>query len=654
MSIKVSERIINEYKTKIPPFGYSGLGKIVYARTYSRDDNGKEEWWNTVERVCNGIAEIAEGRIEHEFLQETIDEMYPRIFEMKVLPPGRGLWAGGTKLIKKGLGASLFNCAFVSTDTSDPVDPFTFLMDAMMLGIGVGFDLKGANKIRVYKPNENQKTKHIIDDSREGWVQSLRLLLSSYFIPGRNSVIFDYSRIREEGLILKTFGGKSSGPKPLIQMHERIKTELSKLVEKSLDHEVWISSTTITDIMNIIGVCIVAGNVRRGAEIALGNVNDKQFINLKNYEDPNNNYRTAWSWASNNSVLIESEDDYNNIDHLIQGIIRNGEPGFFNLLNARNYGRMGDEPNYVDKDIKGVNPCGEIGLHHKGLCNLVEINMDKVSDNVHEFQDLLRTALLYAMITTMAPIHWTETGEVQRKTRRLGIGLTGIAEFLSKYDKSIFILLLDTGYKYLRIMNDYYATIFGIEKSCKLTTIKPSGTVSLLAGVSPGMHFPIYEYYERRMLLSEKSELVNVLKSCGYKVEKSITSNDSVCVVFPIKSSGKPISMMEQFELLQILQTYWADNAVSATITFEEEDKKLMEKKIKDILPKVKGFSMLKRDCTTYAQAPYREITKEEYLEAIKNIKFEMIQSISVNKMYSFDATPTLYCDGDNCTGNTF
>jgi len=258
-------------------FGFNGLGELAYKRSYSRvkDDGNQEEWQDTVTRVVEGTFSMQRRHFEQEGIKWQEEEqkqlamrMFDKIINMKFLPPGRGLWAMGTKLTeKKGLYAALNNCAFVTTgaeSVDEFVRAFTFLMDSSMLGIGVGFDTKGAGKYKVHKPQST--VPFAVPDSREGWVTSLQLLLDSYFKEGVAKPTFDYSQIRPPGLPLKTFGGTSSGYKHLEDMHMQISSILDRVES--------VTSRTIVDIMNIIGQCVVAGNIRRVAEIAFGDAKD--------------------------------------------------------------------------------------------------------------------------------------------------------------------------------------------------------------------------------------------------------------------------------------------------------------------------------------------------------------------------------------------
>ena len=212
--------------------------------------------------------------------QKSAQEMYDRMFYMKFLPPGRGIWAMGSLITEeKRLYAALNNCSFVSTENikEEPSKAFMFMMDMSMLGVGVGFDTKGAGQIEIKGPHKKRSVEtFVIPDSREGWVESLRLLLDAYFL-GTGDVIFDYSNIRKAGELIKTFGGVSSGPEPLIELHKNIRVTLDKEVGQQ------ISVTSIVDLMNHIGVCVVSGNVRRTAQISIGDYKSDEYLKLKDY-----------------------------------------------------------------------------------------------------------------------------------------------------------------------------------------------------------------------------------------------------------------------------------------------------------------------------------------------------------------------------------
>lgn len=272
----LNKEFVDSFRSLKPPFGFNGLGMLVYQRTYSRDkENGeKENWVDTLERVVNVIFQMQQEHIEKytlgwnpEKAQDSAQEMFTHFFHMKCLPPGRGLWGASHELItKRRLFSALNNCGFVSTDKmrEDPSDPFLFLFDMSMLGCGVGFDAKGAGTVLVQGPLTRKEDDSPVDeapvfvvpDSREGWVESLKLLLDAYFFK-RVRPRYDFSLIRPYGVPIKGFGGVASGPQALIDLLK----DVEGVLEKRIGHAITI--TDIVDIQNMIGRCVVSGNVRR-------------------------------------------------------------------------------------------------------------------------------------------------------------------------------------------------------------------------------------------------------------------------------------------------------------------------------------------------------------------------------------------------------
>ncbi len=359
---KLNKTFINKYRSLEAPFGFNGLGEIVYYRTYSRlkPDGSNELWFETVQRVVEGTYAIQKEHIDSYNLgwdevraQKSAQEMYDRMFNMKFLPPGRGLWGMGSEITtERRRFAALNNCAFTSTETlgKDYSKPFEFMMDMSMLGVGVGFDTKGEGKIQIKKPIG--EFTYEIPDSREGWVESLKLLLNAYF-KGEALPEFKYHLIRAKGELIKGFGGVASGAAPLRKLHEQITYLLSK------NYNTKISITNIVDIMNMIGVCVVAGNVRRTAQIVFGDSESEEYLKLKDYvwngdsyEGPKA-YRAEYGWSSNNSVTCNIGQDYSK---LAKQTAKNGEPGYFWLENGQDYSRMNNNKDFKDHRATGGNP----------------------------------------------------------------------------------------------------------------------------------------------------------------------------------------------------------------------------------------------------------------------------------------------------------
>jgi len=652
VEFKLSENFINKYKRKKPPFGFNGLGELVYMRTYSRikEDGKNERWWETVRRVVEGTYSMQKNWIDQHQLgwnawqaQASAQEMYERIFNMKFLPPGRGLWAMGTPITEeKKLYAALNNCAFVSTSTikDDYSKPFCFLMDASMLGVGVGFDTKGAGHVHIKGPNnDRQEEVYEIPDTREGWVESLRLLLESFF-HGTAPVTFDYTKVRDEGEPIKGFGGVSSGHEPLKEVHESIRNVLNNNLNNP------ITVTTIVDIMNLIGKCVVAGNVRRTAEIVFGDPYDDEYLDLKNYKV--NPDREQYGWTSNNSIFAELGMDYTDVCKRIND---NGEPGFAWLDNMRKFSRMQNGGDNKDHRVAGGNPCLEQSLESYELCCLVE-TFPNNHDSLEDYQRTLKYAYLYAKTVTLGKTHWPETNRVMLRNRRIGCSVSGVAQFITKHGMEELRTWLENGYDTIQEWDKQYSDWFAVPKSIKTTSVKPSGTVSLLVGATPGMHYPESRFYIRRIRASKHSELLEPLKRAGYTVEPAFGSEDSTVVIeVPVDvgegiRTASDLSIWEQFSLAAFLQRHWADNQVSCTATFDPETEA-------DELPHVlnyfqyrlKGISLLPRhELGAYKQMPYEAIDEKTY-----NKKLKKLGRLSFVGIEGEEAEIDKFCNNDVC-----
>ena len=651
-NFKLSENFVSKYKRKKAPFGFNGLGELVYQRTYSRlkTDGKNEQWWETVQRVVEGTFNMQKRHIDAHSLgwnawkaQHSAQEMYDRIFNMKFLPPGRGLWAMGTAITEeKKLFAALNNCAFVSTESmsSEFSKPFCFLMDASMLGVGVGFDTKGANSLMIKGPNTSRKVENItIPDTREGWVESLRALLDSYSL-GTAKVEFDYSEIRAEGVPIKGFGGESSGPKPLIELHEKCVSILDNELGQP------ISITSIFDIINLIGKCFVAGNVRRTAEIVFGEPDNEEYLDLKNYEV--NPHRAEYGWTSNNSIFAELGMDY---EPSAERVRYNGEPGYAWLGNMKDYGRMADAPDFKDHRAKGGNPCLEQTLESYELCCLVE-TFPNNHESLEDYKNTLKYAYLYAKTVTLGKTHWAETNRVMLRNRRIGCSMSGIAQFIANKGVGNLKEWMDAGYHHIQDLDEQYSDWMAIPRSIKTTSIKPSGTVSLLAGATPGIHFPESRYYIRRMRLGINSNLLPALEKAGYHIEPAFGSETTTLVVSIPVDIGEGVrtlsnvSMWEQLSLAALAQKWWADNQVSCTVTFNPETEGSQIANALDIYQyQLKGISFLpKLDYGAYPQMPYEEIDAETY-----NTMNEAVGKLSFGRIKGEEVIIERFCDNDVC-----
>ena len=666
-SFKLTEEFINQYKDREVPFGFrdaggNALGELVFIRTYSRkkDDGTKEKWFEVCERVINGMYSIQKDHCKENRLpwndrksHASAQEAFDRMFNLKWTPPGRGLWTMGSKMVMEGKNsAALQNCAFVSTRDLDKYDPgalFSWVMDALMLGVGVGFDVLGAEKdIEILKPKADETT-FIIPDTREGWVESTRVLINSFLTPNKSTQLFDYDLIRAYGEPIKGFGGTASGPKPLIEMHEKIRAVVGGRVGDKLD------SRAIVDIVNLIGTCVVAGNVRRSATLAMGSPEDEVFSNLKNpevYPDRNSYDPEApgWAWMSNNSIAAKVGTPYENYVDLI---VDNGEPGFIWLDTTRNYGRTVDAPDGKDYRVMGFNPCAEQPLESYELCTLVEVHMNR-HENKEDFLRTLKFAYLYGKTVTLLSTHWQQTNAIMQRNRRIGTSLTGIASFADTNGLPVLRQWQDEGYKKVREYDNQYSEWLCIRESIRATTVKPSGSVSILSGETPGVHWgPGGKYFLRAIRFSTSDPMMALFKAAGYKIEKDVVSANTKVVYFPVKSehdrSEKDVSLFEKIGLAATTQKYWSDNGVSVTLSFDAEtEKQHVASALHMYEGQLKAVSFLPMSNSTYPQQPYTQITREQYEGYIGKIK-----TIDFNAIYDgvegLEAIGESYCSTDSC-----
>jgi hypothetical protein len=620
---KLSPTFLVAYEGCQPAWG--PVGYITYKRTYARTkpDGSTEEFWETCKRVVEGCYYVQKKRCYDLGLewnnvkaQGSAQEMYRRMWAFKWLPPGRGLWMMGTEYIEKAGAAALNNCGFVSTAgiAIDLAGPFCWLMDMLMLGVGVGFDCKGVGLVRIQKPKRSNET-FLVADSREGWVELFRRHVTAFSGKGSLPASIDYSLVRKAGEPIKGFGGTASGPAPLDELVQSVTAILHGLVGE------FITTDAIVDICNLIGRCVVAGNVRRSAEIAFGDPRDNKFIDLKNPDVWGEEVILHHRWASNNSIFAEVGMDYSKF---AERTAQNGEPGYEWLDNARAYGRMGHPPNWRDRRVAGANPCVEQSLEDRELCCLVE-TFPGNHESYEDYERTLKYAYLYAKSVTLMQTHDKRTNQVLLRNRRIGASMSGITQAIKRHGRREFFNWCDAGYMYLRDLDKLYSDWLCVRESIKVTSVKPSGTVSLLPGVTPGIHFPHSEWYLRRIRFNKDHPLVAILIKHRYHVEKDAYSPNTVVAEFPIHEemfdrSKDEVSMWEQLELAAQMQQYWADNQVSVTVTFKPEEAKDIKYALELYEVRLKGVSFLPLSDHGYVQPPYEAITQEKYEGLIADV----------------------------------
>ena len=665
-SFRLAEDFIAPYAQKKAPFGYqdaagNSVGEITFLRTYSRlkKDGTKETWVDVCERVINGMYSIQKDHCKSQRLpwndgkaQAGAKEAFDRLFNLKWTPPGRGLWVMGTPLVNEYRNsAALQNCAFVSTSEMsklNPGKPFGFLMEASMLGVGVGFDNKGADKsFAIYAPGE--ELVHQVLDSREGWVDSVVLLINSYLKQNQPKYKFDYSLVRPAGTPIKTFGGTAAGHASLERLHNYIIDMFTGRAGEMLTRK------DIADIGNLIGVCVVSGNVRRSAELLIGSIDDDEFLNLKNVEKfpERNSYdplRPGWAWMSNNSVAVSVGAD---LDKIVSGIALNGEPGVLWMDVSKKYGRLADPENNKDWRIAGYNPCAEQSLESYECCTLVETYLNR-HDSLEDYKRTLKFAYLYAKTVTLLPTHWEETNAIMQRNRRIGTSMSGVANFADIHGLPVLREWMDQGYNVIKEYDNAYSEWLGVRESIKMTTVKPSGTVSILAGESPGVHWtPGGQYFMRAIRFANSDPMLPLFLMANYRIEPAAESPESTSVVFfPVKSlatrAERDVTIFEKMALAATAQRYWSDNSVSVTVSFDPETE---AKHVGTVLHmydgQLKTVSFLPSGNFVYPQMPYTQITQEEYEKAQGELF--PIDFAGVYAGMAADAIGEAYCTTDGC-----
>jgi ribonucleoside-triphosphate reductase len=633
-----------KYIDKNKKVKWGEIGYITFKRTYARrlendNPNSKtEEFWQVVEREIDSC----EKQLNINFTEQEKEFYFNTRMDLKWSVAGRFMWQLGTNTVDKLGLPSLQNCAGVVVDS--PIRPFTWAFEMLMLGSGVGYNIqreyvyqlpKVKNEIKI-KRIDNSSADFIIPDTREGWVKFLGKVLKAHFYSGEG---FTYSTqlIRSKGAPIKGFGGLASGPEELCWGIE----EISKILNSRSNQKV--RPIDCLDIMNIIGYIVVSGNVRRSAQIAIGDYDDLEYLKAKRWDlhsIPN------WRAMSNNSVAC---DNTQLLPKEFWDTYDQGEPyGLINLRLARLIGRTG-ETQYPDKDVVVFNPCAEQSLNNYETCCLSEIYLPNIN-NYHELLKIL--SITYRVNKHSLALHCSlkETENIVNTNMRMGIGVTGILQ-ASEEQRG----WLKDAYLWLRTYDKEYSLSKGFPISVKLTTVKPSGTLSLLAGVTPGVHpNPAGPYYIRRIRIATNSPLIDVCRKHGYNIEPvkgfdGKEDSSTMVVEFPCKLPKEtPVaadySWKEQLEMVKRMQAEWSDNSVSCTVYYKKED--LPE--IKEYLntyysDNFKTLSFLLYYGHGFQQAPYETIDEQTYLSMASNCK--PIESVEISEK-DFDIED---CDNGSC-----
>jgi hypothetical protein len=497
-------------------------------------------------------------------------------------------------------------------------------MNFLMLGAGCGYRISQEDVAKfpiIQKATMvRQDTKDadfIVPDSRQGWIKLLGKVMKAHFYSGEG---FTYSChvLRSKGAVIKGFGGLSSGPEVLCEGLAKISELLNENAGKNM------TSVLALDICNLIGKIVVSGNIRRSAQICIGDAKDTEYLRAKRWDLGN---VPNWRCYSNNSVICNDISEIIDNEDFWQGYNGNGEPyGLINLKLSRSCGRLG-ETQYPDPNVQGYNPCAEQSLERNECCTLAEVYLPNIS-SYEELKKCVKYLYRVCKHSLTLPCPDSKHTEwVVHKNMRMGIGMTGVLQATEEQRG-----WLKDCYTYLRDFDNSYSAEHGFPRSIKLSTVKPSGTLSILGHCTSGVHPGFSQYYIRRIRIASESKLINVAKDHGYHVENVLNFDGTPdyttkVVQFPYSLPehtvlAKSCSAIDQMEFVKRLQTEWSDNSVSVTVYYRKEElpeiKEWLRKNYND---SVKTISFLLHSEHGFRQAPLEEITKEQYEEMVRNTK---------------------------------
>lgn len=632
------------------------IGKDIYQRTYSRTkgDGTQETWQDTVLRVVDGNLALVNRKFHEPGERERLIEL---IYNMDMIPAGRHLWVSGVP------GRQfLYNCHSAAWSRKDLAAHFTFTFEELMKGGGVGSNYS-SKYIEMYPPIFSKVNLHVVcnpdhpntdelagmlskdfdhyaqerfvvDDSREGWSAALQEVLLAAWHGKDSPLIVDVSMLRERGAALKSFGGKSSGPGPLVIMVKKISELLSSKVGKKL------TSLDMMAIDHQLATCVVSGNIRRSARMSIKHWADPdvtEFINCKHDSESH--------WSTNISVEVDErffqairrgeEKAKLVLKEVAKGMHKNGEPGFWNSSLAA----VGE----VEYPFT-TNPCGEISFEGWENCNLGHINLERFSDSDEKAKEAFRLMTRFLMRATFGDVMNPYQKAVQDRNRRIGVGFFGFHPWLiyqgvsfsgSHHNREIRNKLKSFRHT-CRDEARRYAFQLRISEPIKTTTIAPTGTISLLAGTTSGCQPIFARHYKRLVNYASNDENLKALTEQGHPMEESVYTPSTKVVTFFCKDplvaecerrgidvtlieDQQEISISDHLAVQAMLQDEYADNSISYTINFRDTVVSVDEvmNALKVHLPHLKGTTLMPEN-ESRPQTPFQRITAEVFEEAEK------------------------------------
>jgi ribonucleoside-triphosphate reductase (thioredoxin) len=603
-----------------------------YAR-WKEDEQRRETWAETVQRYFDYMEGHLSSNHNYKLTKDLRSELEEAVLNQSIMPSMRALMTSGPALDRCHVGG--YNCSYVPVDNPRAFDETMYIL---MCGTGVGFSVERHNIEKLPQVNEDfHQTDTVIKvgDSRPGWAKSLKELI--FMLYSGQIPEFDVSEVRPAGARLKTFGGRASGPQPLIELFdfciEKFKGAAGRRLYPIECH----------DIMCKIGEVVVVGGVRRSALISLSNLNDDQMAHAKSGKWWENEGQRA---LANNSVAYKQKPEMGTFmrEWLSLYDSKSGERGIFNRQSAKKQAAKNGRRD-TDHDF-GCNPCSEIVLRPYEFCNLSEVVV-RESDTLETLKNKVRLATILgtfqATLTNFKYIRkiWQKNTEEERL---LGVSLTGIMDNTLTATNGG---KLETALEILRaeavMTNKNVAKQLGIPQSTAVTCVKPSGTVSQLTDAASGIHARHNPYYIRTVRGDNKDPLTQFLVSQGIPAEPDVMKPDSTTVFsFPMKSPANAVTRtgmtaIEQLELWLTYQRHWCEHKPSVTISVKENEWMNVGAWVYEHFDEVSGISFLPFSEHTYQQAPYQDINEAQYKEWVS----KMPKSVDWSKLQDFEKEDT-------------
>ena len=616
---------------------------FIHTSRYARwleDENRRETWPETVRRYMENIVKpIVITKSEYKIIEDSI-------LNLSVMPSMRALMTAGAALNRDNTAG--YNCSYLPVDDPKAFDEAMYIL---LCGTGVGFSVERQyiqNLPEVPELSESETTV-VVKDSKEGWAKGLRQVLALLWageIPK-----WDVSQVRPAGARLKTFGGRASGPAPLIDLFNFCVNTFRSASGRKL------SSIECHDLMCYIGQIVVVGGVRRSAMISLSNLSDGRMRHAKS----GNWWETAGHRAlANNSVCYTEKPDSETFMREWLALVesKSGERGVFNRQACK---VLAERSGRRDPDHEfGTNPCSEISLRPYQFCNLTEVVV-RATDTLKDIKNKVEAATILGTIQatyTKFPYLrkiWQRNTEEERL---LGVSLTGVMDnpIMTSANKNL-ARDLESLKQHAVYVNSVWSKRLGIEQSTAVTCCKPSGTVSQLVDSASGIHARHSLHYIRTVRGDNKDPLTQFMKSQGIPFEPCVMKPDSTTVFsFPIASPRKSVrrndmTAIQQLEMWLIYQRHWTEHKPSVTITVRDNEWMEVGAFVYKNFDEMSGVSFLPHSDHTYQQAPYQDCNKKDY-EILKSI---MPNKIDWSKLSSFEAedttksSQTFACTGEVC-----